>query len=126
MVTAPLVSSLALSLITRDNRVHGGGCLIWRTEDDDAGRFGAGCGENVPEIQIECEQALCSWGAFGDDIRIGKPIQTFFAEMHGVVRGRTQGLHGRDGHAMPDQKSHAVGFLKNPVSSNQETHGECS
>jgi hypothetical protein len=74
MMIAPLASSLSQSLITRNNRgVHGGGRLISQTENDDTGRFRARHGQNVSEIQIECEHDPFLLGGFGDDIGIGKP-----------------------------------------------------
>ena len=53
-------------------------------------------GEDVSEIQIECEHDPLLLGGFGNDIGIGKPNQTLFTEMHRVVSGRTQGLHSRN------------------------------
>ena len=43
-----------------------------------------------------------------------------------VVNGRTQGLHGRDGHAHVGQKFHAAGLLKKPISSLASADAYCS
>ena len=96
MTIAPLASSLSQPAITLNNRGFTAAGVWFRKRKMMTLGASARHGENVSEIQIEGEHDPLLSGSFGDDIGIGKPNQTFVAEMHRVVIGGTQGLHGRD------------------------------
>lgn len=70
---------------SKESRIHGGRRLISQPKDDYARSLAARDRENISEIQIEGKHNSALRHGFRRDPGVGKPNETFIAEVHRVV-----------------------------------------